>query len=159
MNKAITLLVLIHSMSKAEKRYLKLYSNLQEGDKGYLTLFTQMEESASIEEVARRFNREVRGSSFDIAVKYLYKVVMECLTHLRSRDDIQSRISNRLSEAEILFRCGLLQPAVEQLLAAKKLAKKHGQSTLLLLIRQTELQYLSAGNFPDIRENNSWNDR
>ena len=152
MNKAITLLVLIHSMSKAEKRYLKLYSNLQEGDKGYLTLFTQMEESASIDEVARRFNREVRGSSFDIAVKYLYKVVMECLTHLRSRDDIQSRISNRLSEAEILFRCGLLQPAVEQLLAAKKLAKKHGQSTLLLLIRQTELQYLSAGNFPDIRE-------
>ena len=44
MNKAISLLVLIHSMTKAEKRYFKLYSNLQEGDKVYLTLFALMEE-------------------------------------------------------------------------------------------------------------------
>ena len=29
MNKAISLLVLIHSMTKAEKRYFKLYSNLR----------------------------------------------------------------------------------------------------------------------------------
>lgn len=152
MNKAITLLVLIHSMSKAEKRFLKLYSNLQEGDKAYLALFSLMEECASIEEVTRRFNRTPRGSSFEISVKYLYKVVMECLTHLRSRDDIQARIFNRLAEAEILFRCGLLQPAVEQLQGAKKQAKRHGQTTLLLLIRQTELQYLSAGDFPDISE-------
>ena len=43
MNKAISLLVLIHSMTKAEKRYFKLYSNLQEGDKVYLTLFALME--------------------------------------------------------------------------------------------------------------------
>ena len=55
MNKAISLLVLIHSMTKAEKRYFKLYSNLQEGDKVYLTLFALMEECSSVEEVTRRF--------------------------------------------------------------------------------------------------------
>ena len=47
MNKAISLLVLIHSMTKAEKRYFKLYSNLQEGDKVYLTLFALMEDRKS----------------------------------------------------------------------------------------------------------------
>ena len=67
MNKAISLLVLIHSMTKAEKRYFKLYSNLQEGDKVYLTLFALMEECSSVEEVTRRFGVDAGESSFDIA--------------------------------------------------------------------------------------------
>ena len=74
MNKAISLLVLIHSMTKAEKRYFKLYSNLQEGDKVYLTLFALMEECSSVEEVIPAFLASSAGeSSFDIAVKHLYK--------------------------------------------------------------------------------------
>ena len=152
MNKAISLLVLIHSMTKAEKRYFKLYSNLQEGDKVYLTLFALMEECSSVEEVARRFGVDAGESSFDIAVKHLYKVVVDCLLHLRSRYDIQARISNRMAEAEILFRCGLLQAATEELSRAKKLAGQYEMTALLMLIRQTELRYLSAGDFQGMSE-------
>lgn len=134
MNKAISLLVLIHSMTKAEKRYFKLYSNLQEGDKVYLTLFALMEECSSVEEITRRFGVGAGESSFDIAVKHLYKVVVDCLLHLRSRYDIQARISNRMAEAEILFRCGLLQAATEELSRAKKLAGQYEMTALLMLI-------------------------
>ena len=52
MNKATILLVLIRSMTKAEKRFLKLYSNLQDGDKVYLRLFDLMKECSSVEETA-----------------------------------------------------------------------------------------------------------
>lgn len=152
MNKAISLLVLIHSMTKAEKRYFKLYSNLQEGDKVYLRMFSLMEECASVGDVARRFSLDAGESSFDIAVKHLYKVVVDCLLHLRGRYDIQARISGRMAEAEILFRCGLLQAATEELGRAKKLARQYEQSALLMLIRQTELRYLSAGDFQAISE-------
>lgn len=152
MNKAISLLVLIHSMTKAEKRYFKLYSNLQEGDKVYLTLFALMEECSSVEEVTRRFGVDAGESSFDIAVKHLYKVVVDCLLHLRSRYDIQARISNRMAEAEILFRCGLLQAATEELSRAKKLAGQYEMTALLMLIRQTELRYLSAGDYQGMSE-------
>ena len=152
MNKAISLLVLIHSMTKAEKRYFKLYSNLQEGDKVYLTLFALMEECSSVEEVTRRFGVDAGESSFDIAVKHLYKVVVDCLLHLRSRYDIQARISNRRAEAEILFRCGLLQAATEELSRAKKLAGQYEMTALLMLIRQTELRYLSAGDYQGMSE-------
>ena len=68
MNKAISLLVLIHSMTKAEKRYFKLNSNLQESDKDYLTMFAMMEECSSIEKSTRRFGVDAGESSFDIAV-------------------------------------------------------------------------------------------
>lgn len=152
MNKAISLLVLIHSMTKAEKRYFKLYSNLQQGDKVYLTLFALMEECSSVEEVARRFGVDAGESSFDIAVKHLYKVVVDCLLHLRSRYDIQARISDRTAEAELLFRCGLLQAATEELSRAKKLARQYEMTALLIQIRQTELRYLSAGDFQGMSE-------
>lgn len=152
MNKAISLLVLIHSMTKAEKRYFKLYSNLQEGDKVYSMLFALMEECSAVEEVVRRFGLDAGDSNFDIAVKHLYKVVIDCLLHLRSRYDIQARISNRMDEAEILFRCGLLQAAIEELSRAKKLARQYESTALLLLIRQTELRYLSAGDFQEMSE-------
>ncbi len=65
------------------------------------------------------FGVDAGESSFDIAVKHLYKVVVDCLLHLRSRHDIQARISNRMAEAEILFRCGLLQAATEELTGRK----------------------------------------
>lgn len=152
MNKAISLLVLVRSMTKAEKRYFKLYSNLQQGGKVYLRLFALMEESSSVEEVARRFGLDAGQSSFDIAVKHLYKVLVECLLHLRSRDDIHARISARMAEAEILFRCGLLQAAIEELYRAKKLARQYEVTSLLLSIRQTELRYLSAGDFQQMSE-------
>ena len=83
MNKATILLVLIRSMTKAEKRFLKLYSNLQDGDKVYLRLFDLMKECSSVEETARRFGLAAEKCSFEIAVKHLYKVVIECLPHLR----------------------------------------------------------------------------
>ena len=70
MNKATILLVLIRSMTKAEKRFLKLYSNLQDGDKVYLRLFDLMKECSSVEETARRFGREAEKCSFEIAVKH-----------------------------------------------------------------------------------------
>lgn len=152
MNKATILLVLIRSMTKAEKRFLKLYSNLQDGDKVYLRLFDLMKECSSVEETARRFGREAEKCSFEIAVKHLYKVVIECLLHLRGRDSIRSRISDCLSEAEILFRCGLFRPAIERLNGAKALALRHEQTACLLLIRQTELQYLSTEDFQEISE-------
>ena len=128
MNKATILLVLIRSMTKAEKRFLKLYSNLQDGDKVYLRLFDLMKECSSVEETARRFGLAAEKCSFEIAVKHLYKVVIECLLHLRGRDSIRSRISDCLSEAEILFRCGLFRPAIERLNGAKALALRHEQT-------------------------------
>ena len=37
------LVLLVNSLSKAEKRYFKLFSSIQEGDKNYLTVFSLIE--------------------------------------------------------------------------------------------------------------------
>ena len=69
MNKAISLLVLIHSMTKAEKRYFKLYSNLQEGDKVYLTLFALMEECSSVAACSKPQRKRISASAMRLEMR------------------------------------------------------------------------------------------
>ncbi len=152
MNKASSLLVLVRSMTRAEKRYFKLYSNIQKGDKLYMKLFDLIEECSSVEEVAERFAVQTGGGCFEMAVKHLYKQLIDTLTHLRSRNDIRSRIFARLSEADILFRCGLVQAALDELAHAKKTAQQHELYALLLQIRQTELRYMEQDGFMSLNE-------
>lgn len=152
MNKASSLLVLVRSMTKAEKRFFKLSSNIQKGDKLYMKLFALIEECSSVEEAAGRFARETDGGCFEMAAKHLYKMLIGALTHLRGRQDIRSRIFDRLSEADILFRCGLVQAALSELGHAKKIAQQHELYALLLLIRQTELRYSGQEGFTLLSE-------
>lgn len=152
MNKAISLLALIKSLSKAEKRYLKLYSNLQNGEKGYLILFELLENNTSIDEIYRQFCSRQKGKSFDMAVKHLYKVILDCLIHLSKNQDIQNQIFNAISKASILFERELLGEALAELEKAEKLAVHYENDSLILLIRRTELKYLSMYDFTGMTE-------
>lgn len=152
MNKAIALLVLIKSLSKAEKRYFRLYSNIQGGEKIYFALFELFEAKTSADEIHRLFCLHHEGKSFEMAVKHLYKVVLDCLMHLRENQDIQTKIFNYISKAAILFERELPDDALAELGKAKKLAVCYENDSLLLLIRRTELKYLSSRDFKGITE-------
>ena len=152
MNKAISLLALIKSLSKAEKRYLKLYSNLQNGEKGYLILFELLENNTSIDDIYKQFCIKQKGKSFDMAVKHLYKVVLNCLVHLNKQQDIQTQIFDYISKAGILFERELLNEALSELEKAEKLAIHYENDSLILLIRRTELKYLSMYDFTGMSE-------
>lgn len=152
MNKAISLLALIKSLSKAEKRYLKLYSNLQTGEKGYLILFELLEHNTSIDDIYQQFCIKQKGKSFDMAVKHLYKVVLDCLVHLSKSQDIQTKIFDHIAKAGILFERELLNEALTELGKAEKLAIHYENDSLILLIRRTELKYLSMNDFTGMTE-------
>ena len=152
MNKAISQHALIKSLSKAEKRYLKLYSNLQNGEKGYLILFELLENNTSIDDIYKQFCIKQKGKSFDMAVKHLYKVVLNCLVHLNKQQDIQTQIFDYISKAGILFERELLNEALSELEKAEKLAIHYENDSLILLIRRTELKYLSMYDFTGMSE-------
>ena len=124
MNNTYILLMLVNTLTKAEKRYFHLCANLQNGDKVYLTLFNLIDANTSPEQLYTRFCQIQDGKSFETAVKHLYRVLLECLVRLREKQDVQTRIFNYISKAGVL----------------------------LLLIRRTELKYLSALDFKTISE-------
>ena len=51
MSSTHTLIILVNSLTKTEKRYFHLYSNLQSGDKVYISLFNLIDSNTSPEDL------------------------------------------------------------------------------------------------------------
>lgn len=146
------LIVLVNSLSKAEKRYFHLYTSLQSGDKNYIALFNLIDSTCSAEELYSRFCKQKKNSSYEMAVKHLYRTLLDCLVRLREKQDIQMEICNQITKANILFERELFDEALNELNKAKKLATVNENDPLILLIRRTELRYLNALDFRGISE-------
>ena len=152
MNKLNTLYILINSLSKAEKRFFKLYSGLHQGDKVYVFLYELLEKNTPAQEVYSLFVEKYKNESFEMAVKHLYRVILSCLVHLRDKEDVQDEIFKHISKAAILFERELYDEAFLELDSAKKLAIKFDNDPLLLLIRRTDLKYRSSLCFENMSE-------
>ena len=108
-------MLLIKSLSKAEKRYIRLYTNLQNGDKHYMVLYDLACEGFSAEQIYEKFCGKVNEKSFEIAAKHLYRVLLDCLVQLREKQDIQTTIFNYITKAGILFERELFDNALAEL--------------------------------------------
>ena len=107
-------MLLIKSLSKAEKRYIRLYTNLQNGDKHYMVLYDLACEGFSAEQIYEKFCGKVNEKSFEIAAKHLYRVLLDCLVQLREKQDIQTTIFIYITKAGILFERELFDNALAE---------------------------------------------
>lgn len=69
MNNTYILLMLVNTLTKAEKRYFHLCANLQNGDKVYLTLFNLIDANTSPEQLYTRFCQ--------ILIEYLQPIITQ----------------------------------------------------------------------------------
>lgn len=151
-NTTNSLIILVNSLSKAEKRYFRLFSDLQNGEKNYLKLFNLIDENCSSEILYTKFCRSKSANSYEMAVKHLYRTLLDCLVKLREKQDVQTEICNQISKANILFEREMFDEAFHELEKAKKLAITYENDPLSLLIGRTELRYLNALDFKGISE-------
>ncbi|WP_293716178.1 hypothetical protein [uncultured Parabacteroides sp.] len=114
------LILLIQSLTKAEKRYFRLYANLQSGEKNYLLLFdlinkgTPTEESYQTEELLFRFVMAYPLPAYQKSQSKLWIQFQKEITKIRQDKyekqllksfDILSWIESRLTDkpfAEVL---------------------------------------------------------
>ncbi|MDR0603482.1 MAG: hypothetical protein LBG80_04165 [Bacteroidales bacterium] len=152
MKKLTSLMILTESLSKAERRYFRLFSNIQSGDKKYMYLFDLIVARNTVDTIYIQFCQKYNSANFNIAVKHLYRAIMDCLIYLHRKRDIQTKIFALISESDILFERTLVDEAMESLQKAKKMALTYEMSSLLILSRRIELKYLNATNFQNINE-------
>ena len=152
MNKTDSLLILVKSLTKAEKRYFRLWSDLQSGDKTYLALFDLFDSLDVLQEISAQFKKKQEGKSFEMACKYLYKVLLDCLVKLREKQDVQTAICNKIAKSGILFERDLFENAIDELNKANRLASDYENDLLLHLVYRTELRYLSTLDFDGLSE-------
>lgn len=156
MARTSSLILLVNSLTKAEKRYFRLYTSLQKGNKNYLDLF-EILGSRSFKKAAdlkQEFKTIHPTASFEITSKYLYSILMETLLHLKnSQQDETVMMNNYLSIAKILFEKSLYSEGFNELKKLKKLAAKKENYLIHLSAIRLELHYRNQLNFQEMSEN------
>lgn len=144
---------LISSMTKSEKRYFRMMSDLQKGDKDYLLLFCILEAAETFSPALHAKLKETfPGGSIEPARKHLYKVLMKSLRQFESDKDFEGRITDLIKDSRILYNKGMIKLSLEQLEKAKRLALEGEKFIYYVLAARQELQFLVRFQFAGISE-------
>ncbi|MCB9361280.1 MAG: hypothetical protein H6588_08265 [Flavobacteriales bacterium] len=131
---------LIKSLSKAEKRHFKIYAKRNQAIKSifFVELFDILDKMPNYDE--QKINQklpELKGNSLSNHKAHLYEQVLISLRLLHHKE-IDVRIKELISFADILHKKGLYKQSLLQLEKAKLLAEKNNNNVLKLEIVENE---------------------
>ncbi|MDR3218318.1 MAG: hypothetical protein LBU22_04945 [Dysgonamonadaceae bacterium] len=150
MTRAESLIILVHTLSKNEKRIFRIGRKSTD----YIVLFDIIEKAGIIssQELKLRYEKKLKNANFNVAVSYLYKILLDSLLTLRANQDNYYGLFNKIMRARILFEKSLFADALDLLAKIKKEAAGYENHIVLLYASRMELEYLLFLNFPDILE-------
>lgn len=144
---------LIHSLTKSEKRYFRMLSDMQKGEKSYMTLYKFLESRTSLNNNSSSdLKRIFPGNTIEPARKHLYHVLMKSLRQFETEKDIEALLMNLLQDSRILYNKGLIKLSFKQLEKIKQIALKREKFMYYILAARQELQYLVHLQFANINE-------
>ena len=134
---------LIKSLSTAEKRYFKVVAN-KKGDSNnkYIVLFDAIDAQESFDDLTLMElvykEEQIKSRKYSELKGYLYDVILKSLQSYDERSSVFNRISNIMSNVDVLFKRGHMQLCKEELRKAKKLASLYEDFTTLYEILKWE---------------------
>ncbi len=147
---------LIKSMSKSEKRYFKLMSSRHKigGENNYVRLFDFIDKQNAYDEevLHKHFKGEAFLNRFSITKKRLYDHILASLDSFHVSNSIEAQLYKQLHSADILFEKSLYDQCRRILRSAEKLATKHENFGILLLISKKKKRLLETSGYLEISE-------
>lgn len=118
---------LIKSLTKSEKRFITLNTQIHKGDKVYLKLLEAIDKQEYYNEavILEQFKNEAFINQFSVAKNYLQSFILKQLRHFHSNLKASIECKNYLIEVEILFWKGQYRLAEKHIIKTEKLAKKY----------------------------------
>ena len=140
-NNSDPLFQLIKSLTKAEKRYFKLYVNKSKGtdDTKFLKLFDLIDKQKDYNEdkILEKENT-IKGQQLSNLKAHLYRQILKSLRSINTEEDLDIRIREMLDHASILYNKCLYDQCLKMLEKAKQTAEKYEKNLLLLEITEFE---------------------
>lgn len=153
MLKSESLIHLINNLTKQEKKEFSLYiSNKPEKD--YIFLFRLIDDKkiSDPEELKMAFLVAKPASSFNTVVIYLFDLLIDILTRLRTEQDSYYLLFNELLHARVLYEKSMYQECFQVLKKVKEKAVYYENHFALLVAQRLELNYLLTLDFEDMDE-------
>lgn len=142
---------LIHSMTRSEKRYFKLYASrhTRSGSTVNERLFDAVVAMPEYDRgrLAALFPDAAFMRRLPMAKRRLYEALLESLDAYHSGGSVDDRIRKQLHHVEVLHAKALYADAAKILNAARKLAMAHERHGLLLQVAEWERRFIERDNY------------
>jgi hypothetical protein len=127
---------LIHSLTKSEKRYFKIFATMHGDNNNYVELFDAIhrQKEYNEEDLKKQFKGRDFTRQFSVAKNYLLNLILKSLRNFHHKAKVSVEINDLLSEVELLYWKGLYKLANKRLMQAKKLAEKYDLTIYLIQI-------------------------
>ena len=153
MLKSESLIHLINNLTKQEKKEFSLYiSNKPEKDYIFLFRLIDVKKVSDPEELKMSFLAAKPTSSFNTVVIYLFDLLIDILTRLRTEQDSYYLLFNELLHARVLYEKSMYQECFQVLKKVKEKAVYYENHFALLVAQRLELNYLLTLDFEDMDE-------
>ena len=136
MTKKEQLFALIKSLTKAEKRYFKLFASVNNTDANYILLFDAIDAQDVYDEktIKEKFKEKNFIKQLHVTKNYLNKLILKSLRNYHSKISNDAELKDLLREIEILFRKELFEQCGDAINKAEKAAGNFENQTALLEI-------------------------
>lgn len=152
MSKTDSIISLINSLSRTEKKYISTY--LTNTEKSYFVLYKSIVKKPQItkEQLKKDFLSIYPQGAFDITIHYLYEKLLDLLLGLRRHKDPLYDLFQKIGSAKMLYERSMFNECFSLLKECTAEAKKNEFFDILIIIQKLELEYLLYLNFPNISE-------
>lgn len=154
MKRVDSVISLLYSLSKSEKKHFYVQVVKDNKEKDYLIIYdiisTSKQPDATL--VKEEFYNRRPAGSFEVSVQYLYEKLMDTLLALRKKKDIYYDLINGICKARMLYERSLFEECFEVLSDTIEQARYYENHEIVTIALKLELEYLLCLNFPDLTE-------
>jgi hypothetical protein len=145
---------LIRSMSRAEKRYFKLYTDryAQGAQSNHQRLFDAIGAMEEYDEATllERFHDEAFTHHFAITKRRLYESILRSLDAFHAEASLDARLYRGLHQVKILYDRALYDDAAKLLHGLRKPARQHDRQPVLFAIQEWEQRLAERDNYAHV---------
>ncbi|WP_029905376.1 hypothetical protein [Prevotella sp. 10(H)] len=154
MSKINSLILLVKSLSKSEKKAIYTRSQLNSAQKEYITLLKLIDKHNinDVDELSKRLTKEHPKAFFPATTSYLYNFILKTLVDIKQNQDATYNLYNNISAANILYERNLYSDYREMLEKLIIKAKEIENYNLLLILERMELSFFLKEGFNGISE-------
>lgn len=154
MSKLSSLISLIHSLTKSERKKVSSFLNLDKNTADYAILYKVIDEKSTDnqQQIRADFIKLRPNAAFNTAINYLFDTLLLILNQLRISQDSYYALFNLLMNARVLYEKSLYHECFLLLTKIQNEAVKYENFTILLIAQKMELDYLLSLDFPDTTE-------
>lgn len=154
MSKLSSLISLIQSLTKSERKKVSSFLNMDKNTADYAILYKVIDEKSTDnqQQIKTEFFKLRPNAAFNTAINYLFDNLLLILNQLRISQDSYYALFNLLMNARVLYEKSLYHECFLLLTKIQNEAVKYENFTILLIAQKMELDYLLSLDFPDTTE-------